>query len=411
MNELQINAVSSDNLFDVTTDSSTNPATITLTAKKGLDYSHLANAGASIYMKPATSDYNQKTTIDYPVSVEYIRGTQSAKIDDNTLKVNNVPGTDGGGQEKTIGLQIFGGLGGLPFPTGYNGAGEDRWNANFYAEAPEISNPTDYDSNLLYWYSQNATVGWAQITLPSDSASVPSSLTWTITAPESNPFIDPQSVQVYREGNNDDPADRGKWKLYSSSPTKMVFKLTNLDSSDAGKNFNIPFAVKTKSVQDKFIVTSNISDISNNLEVKHRKVQMMYNSTIGLGFIPVLNVKELTMTLSEARELLFNNNSEVLKDQATLLGEFATATDNNDEHTTNILHFGNGYDYTSALAYDQIKADQTYSIPIYASNENGSGPTKYAKLTITPDTDQLSKLNAEFIDVDGQTTFRKITLQ
>lgn len=407
MTSLQINAVSSGNFFNVSTDPNSDPATVVLTAKAGVDYGSLAKAGVSIYMKPSVDDANKKATVQYPVEVTYNRGNQSAKIDQFNLNVNNIPGDSGGGAN-TLSQEIFGGLGGLTAPSGFNAKGESPWDGNFYAYTAQGSD-VQADENLLYWYSQNATVAWAQITLPSKPEKVPKSFTWTLSSskPESNPISDPKSLKVYENPNNTTPLPNTptvKWTV-SSVDGKVVFKIDNLGAADAGRSLNIPFAVKTSSVNDKLIITSKVSDISNHTTVNDKTAQMMYNSTIGAGFIPLLQVNDVKVTLSNARKLLFNNNSQTLKPAANILSQFASTSDNNDPQTTDTLNFGYGYDYQSTLAYNQIKAGQTYTIPIYASNENGDTQTKYAKLTVTPDTDQLTNLNASFVDVDGQTSF------
>lgn len=409
LDSLQINAVSSGNFFDVSTDSNGDQATITLTAKDGIDYASLDKAGVSIYLKPATDDLNQKSTVTYPVHVTYARGTSTAEIQQLHLNVNNVPGTSGGGAT-TMNEEIFGGLGGLTAPSGFNSDGEDKWDGNFYAYTP-MGSDAPADEALLYWYSQNATVAWVQVALPTNADKVPKSFTWTLsTDSQNNPIADPEKLKVYESPDNDKPMANQpevRWKYDAAASTngKVVIQIQNLSAADAGRDLNIPFAVTTKSVTDKFIVTSNISNIPNNGAPLHKTAQMMYNSTIGAGFIPTLTVKTIKTSLSNARKMLFNNDSQTLKSDEDVLKQFATASDHNQPHSANQLHFGNGYKYQSMLAYDKIQAGQTYEIPIYASNDAGDTQTKYAKLEVTPDENQLTNLNAEFVDVDGQTSF------
>lgn len=223
LSSLQINAVSSGNFFDVSTDGSTNPATITLTAKSGPDYANLAHAGVSIYMKPATSDLNEKSTVSYPIKVNYIRGSQTTVIKDGTLNVNNIPGNSGGGAD-TLSQEIFGGLGGLTAPSGFIDDG-DIYNGNFYAYSPDASS-TAYDKNLIYWYDQNATVAWAQVTLPTDVDKVPKSFTWTLSSSNAiNLIKDPKALKVYESPDNTHPISNTPTTKWTIDPTSTGERL------------------------------------------------------------------------------------------------------------------------------------------------------------------------------------------
>ena len=223
LSSLQINSISSNNFFTVTTDGSSSPAKIIITATKDVDYSTLAQAGISLYAKPSKSTANTDKEATYHVSIDYKRGNQTANIlADKSFNVDN-SSSSGGGVVTKISQQIFGGLSGLPVPTEILKLnGENRFDVNYYAD---FNNDTSVNKGLLYWYTRNAFVAWAEITLP-DAKDVPKSLTWTLSTDPSNlPFYTPM-MKVYKTGDNDHPTS--EWSVVNSTPNKVTFKATNL---------------------------------------------------------------------------------------------------------------------------------------------------------------------------------------
>lgn len=155
-------------------------------------------------------------------------------------------------------------------------------------------------------------------------------------------------------------------------------------------------------------MTSTVKDNSTDpVKIDPYTANLFYNSTIAAGFIPILTVQDKIVTSDEARQMLFNGKT--LKDDNDILKQFATVTDNNADssklHGQNTLHFGVGYNKNTAFSYNGFKDGQTYDIPIYAENDAGSTNTQTAKLTIKDPTPELKNIAAEFVDVDGKTSF------
>ncbi|MDN6435288.1 hypothetical protein, partial [Lentilactobacillus parabuchneri] len=416
----RIDFVSSNSLFDVQTDSNSNPATITITPKANAHVEDLAKAEISLYVNTSDQIPADNITRSYPLKIDFIShdGTTYNYLT-NDIKIAKTSSNDNNPDNPTsaFGNEIFGGIGGLPYASGFSQTGEDQFNGNYYSITDSDSDfaGSNVHDALIYSYNQPNFIAWAQTKLPTASGAVPSTVKWTISIPKRQPETDTDGkaapyFPAYSDDNEDTlhaylkvndkfvPQDAWKFVKSESSPTKLVFEATGLTDEDKGKLLNIPFDIRTSSPTDMCVVTS---EISYNGKSNPRTVQMKYNSTSGAGFVPYFQVQDQTMTLSEARKLLYNNdhslksaNEIIGNDQyhfIVALGDYNVPSTQEDDK----VYFDQQFD-TSSLSYDKVQAGHSYPMWVYAANSNGrQAGYRIANLIIEPE------INGEFIDVDS----------
>lgn len=420
----RIDMVSSNNLFEVQTDPNSNPATITITPKANANTEDLANAQISIYVN--TSDKMQADNIkrDYPLQVDFISsdGSTHNYLKDN-IQITKTSSNDNNPDNPTsqFGNEIFGGTGGLKFASGFDPIGEDIWNGNYYSITDATSWAGDgVNDALIYSYNQPNMIAWAQIKLPNENGSVPDTIKWTISIPKRTSASDGKlapffpaytddnngTLHVYRNIDGTFVA-QNEWKYLpsESSETKLVFEATGLTDGNKDQVLNIPFDIRTSDVTDMVNVTSNVTYGDN--KTNSRTVQMLYNSTTGAGFVPYFEVQDQTMTLSEARKLLYNSDRSLKSANEIITNKdhpfLVSLGDHNNPETLDDdkIYFDEQFD-TGSLSYDKIQADHSYPMWVYAANSNGRRPGyRIANLIIKPDSGPVSEINGQFIDVDS----------
>jgi hypothetical protein len=407
LNSLQPNFVSSGDIFKVTIDRTTgndHPDLIHITATRDVPYDQLAKAGFSIFIKTTakTAAGVGKVQTYSPVRVDFIpvEGNPTNHLNES---INIKPELKGGATPDGIGNQIFGGFGGLAFPQGFNPVGNDRFNANYWCP----TNPDDEfhtaSESLVYSFTQPATASWAQITLPTDPKRVPKTLTWKLSTDDpvthlDYRFLSPKSLSVYKANPDGTFSLQPATLTVSPDEKQVTFTLSGLA---AGVSYNIPFSVGTFSSTSRFQVTSHIeaseAELAPNVDNNGNKiVEMKYNHSVDPGYVPDFKPRHLTMTLADARKMLYDNQ-QLKADQVLLPSFYSDLKDINNQPTTDTVHFGSGFDKTT-LDYDQLKNNQTYEIPLYAANQYGVSAVKTATLTIA-DSSQTA-LAGQFIDVD-----------
>lgn len=331
-------------IFSVATKQSSNGqfTYVILTANRSAPtdyYNSMVDPTVTINMKPSknsdntttTSDQPEKNPVTYTIQPTFKPATgQSHEYDVQNFKVLNVI-EDNNDNKGAIpfGQSIFANKGALPFPNIFPSS-NTPYADNGYSDVTKINDncltPGTNAKNIMYLYSQNAFVAFAQIALPksTDSGNAvkqlqdPSNgyktLTWTVQIDKSESGKAAFDVQegaplgVYRAptGSSADTPDSA-WTLdkAASSSTKLVYHLdiSKLDpTKDQGTSFNVEMPIKTQDAKDWVNISSTLTGqpVSSTAKIpdlvkvpaEPYQAHMLFSNPNAVGFQPVLYQNE-----------------------------------------------------------------------------------------------------------------------